>query len=202
MKLYRTGKVAEMLGVSRITVIRWIKQGKIRAVRLGREFRVSEDEVKRLLKGKVVNTAIIYARVSSSDQKSDLERQVEYLKEYCSAKGYNVVDVLTDVASGLNEKRRGLKKLFEYVVNGKVDVVVISYKDRLTRFGFKYLEEFFGSHGVRIEVVFGDEPKDLQQELIEDLIAIVTSFAGRLYGMRSHKKRKVVEAVKQAIRDC
>ena len=191
-----------MLGVSRITVIRWIKQGKIRAVRLGREFRVSEDEVKRLLKGKVVNTAIIYARVSSSDQKSDLERQVEYLKEYCSAKGYNVVDVLTDVASGLNEKRRGLKKLFEYVVNGKVDVVVISYKDRLTRFGFKYLEEFFGSHGVRIEVVFGDEPKDLQQELIEDLITIVTSFAGRLYGMRSHKKRKVVEAVKQAIRGC
>ena len=109
MKLYRTGKVAGMLGVSRITVIRWIKQGKIRAVRIRREFRVSEDEVKRLLKGKVVNTAIIYARVSSSDQKSDLERQVEYLKEYCSAKGYNVVDVLTDVASGLNEKRRGLK---------------------------------------------------------------------------------------------
>ena len=106
------------------------------------------------------------------------------------------------MASGLNEKRRGLKKLFEYVVNGKVDVVVISYKDRLTRFGFRYIEEFFGSHGVRIEVVFGDEPKDLQQELIEDLIAIVTSFAGRLYGMRSHKKKKVVETVKQAIRDC
>ncbi len=78
----------------------------------------------------------------------------------------------------------------------------ISYKDRLTRFGFKYLEEFFSSHGVRIEVVLGEEPKDLQQELIEDLIAIVTSFAGRLYGMRSHKKKKVVESVKQAIRDC
>jgi len=131
-----------------------------------------------------------------------LERQVEYLKEYCSARGYNVVDVLTDVASGLNEKRRDLKKLFKYVINGKVDVVVISYKDRLTRFGFRYLEEFFNSHGVRIEVVFGEEPKDLQQELIEDLITIVTSFAGRLYGMRSHKKKKVVESVKQAIRDC
>lgn len=131
-----------------------------------------------------------------------MERQVEYLKEYCSARGYNVVDVLTDVASGLNEKRRDLKKLFKYVINGKVDVVVISYKDRLTRFGFRYLEEFFNSHGVRIEVVFGEEPKDLQQELIEDLITIVTSFAGRLYGMRSHKKKKVVESVKQAIRDC
>ncbi|HDM88951.1 MAG TPA: IS607 family transposase [Candidatus Bathyarchaeota archaeon] len=202
MKMYRTGKVAEMLGVHKVTVIRWIKQGKIKAVRIGREFRVPEDEVKRLLKGKLTNTAVIYARVSSSDQKSDLERQVEYLKGYCSARGYAIVDILTDVASGLNEKRRGLKKLFDYVVNGKVDVVVVSYKDRLTRFGFKYLEEFFNSHGVRIEVIFGEEPKDLQPELIEDLIAIVSSFASRLYGMRSHKKKKVVESVKQAIRDC
>ena len=183
-----------------LEVNRWIKQGRIKAVRVGKEFRISEDEVKRMLKGKVANTAIIYARVSSSDQRSYLERQVEYLKEYCSAKGYNAVDILTDVASGLNEKRRGLKKLFEYVVNGKVDVVVVSYKDRLTRFGFRYLEEFFNSHGVRIEVVFGEEPKDLRQELIEDLITIVTSFAGRLYG--SHKKKKVVESVKQAIGDC
>ena len=158
-KLYRTGKVAEILGVNRVTVIRWIKQGKIKAVRVGKEYRIPEDEVKRLLKGKVINTAVIYARVSSSDQRSDLERQVEYLKEYCTARGYNVVGILADIASGLNEKRRGLKKLFEYVVNGKVDVVVISYKDRLTRFGFRYLEEFFSSHGVRIEVVFGEEPK-------------------------------------------
>ena len=155
-----------------------------------------------MLGDKVANTAVIYVRVSSLDQKSDLERQIEYLKEYCLAKGYNTVDILTDVASGLNEKRRGLKKLFDYVVNGKVNGVVVSYKDRLTRFGFKYLEEFFRSHGVRIEVVFGEEPKDLQQELIEDLIAIVTSFAGRLYEMRSHKKKKVVESIRQAIRDC
>ena len=76
-----------MLRVNRVTVIRWIKQGKIKAVRNGREFRVPEDEAKRMLKGKVANTAVIYARVSSSDQRSDLERQVEYLKEYCSARG-------------------------------------------------------------------------------------------------------------------
>ena len=153
MKLYRTGKVAEMLGVHKVTVIRWIKQGKIRAVRIGKEFRIPEDEVKRLLGEKEANTAIIYARVSSSDQRSDLERQIKYLKEYCSSRGYRVIDVLTDVASGLNEKRRGLKKLFDYVINGKVNVAVVSYKDRLTRFGFKYLEEFFRSYGIRIEVV-------------------------------------------------
>lgn len=94
MGLYRTGKFAEMLGVHKVT-IRWIKQGRINPV-VGRE-RIPEDEVKRLLKGKVANTAVIYARVSSSDQKSDLERQIEYLKEYCSARGYTVVDILSGV---------------------------------------------------------------------------------------------------------
>ncbi len=74
MKLYRTGKVAEMLGGNRVTVVRWIKQGKIKAVRVGKEFRIPEDEVKRLLGGKIANTAVIYARVSSSGQGSDLER--------------------------------------------------------------------------------------------------------------------------------
>ncbi|ADI32308.1 IS607 family transposase [Staphylothermus hellenicus] len=200
--VYRTGKVARLLGVSKVTVIRWIRNGRIKAVRLGKEYRIPEDEVRRLLKGKTTNTAIIYARVSSSDQKEYLEKQIEYLKKYCSARGYNVVDVLTDIASGLNEERRGLRKLIDYVVNGKIDVVVVSYRDRLTRFGFKYLEEFFKSHGVRIEAVFGEEPRNIQQELVEDLIAIVTSFAGKLYGVRSRKKRRVVESVKQAIRDC
>ncbi|MHA1606956.1 MAG: IS607 family transposase [Candidatus Freyarchaeota archaeon] len=119
MRLYRTGKAAEMLGVHKVTVIRWIKQGRIKAVRIGKEYRVPEDEIKRLLKGKATSTAVIYARVSSSDQRSDLERQVEYLKEYCSARGYNVVDILTDVASGLSEKRRGLEKLFEYCCKRK-----------------------------------------------------------------------------------
>ena len=84
---------------------------------------------------------------------------------------------------------------------GEVDVVVITYKDRLTRFGFRYLEAYFASHGVRIEATFGEEPRDMRQELVEDLIAIVTSFAGRLYGMGSHKKRKVVEALERALRD-
>jgi putative resolvase len=128
--------------------------------------------------------AVIYARVSSSDQRSDLERQVEYLTQYCSSKGYRVVDILSDIASGLKTDRRGLLKLFDYVVNRHVDVVVVTYRDRLTRFGFEYLEHFFNQYGVRIEVVFGEEPRDAYQELVEDLIEIVTSFAGKLYGMR------------------
>ena len=202
-RLYRTGEAAKLLGVHPMTLRRWIKTGKVKAKRtVGGEFRVPESEIMRLLgEREVVSKAVIYARVSSSDQKDDLERQVKYLQEYCSAKGYKVVEVLTDVASGLNEKRRGLRKLFKLVESTSVDIVVLTYKDKLTRFGFSYLEEFFKSHRVKVEVIFGEEPKDMQQELVEDLIAIVTSFAGRLYGMRSHKKKKVVESVKQAIRD-
>jgi len=145
--------------------------------------------------------AIIYARVSSSDQKSDLEKQIQYLTQYCSAKGYKVVDVISDVASGLKTNRRGLLKLFNYIVNREVDAVVVTYKDRLTRFGFEYLEYFFGQYGVRIEVVYGGEPKDVYQELVEDLLAIVTSFAGKLYGMRSRKKKRLVQGFKQLLEE-
>ena len=83
--------------------------------------------------------AVIYARVSSRDQKNDLERQVEYLKEYAISKGYHIVDTITDIASGLNENRKGLKKLFKLTENQEIDVILITYKDILTRFGFKYL---------------------------------------------------------------
>ncbi len=130
-----------------------------------------------------------------------MERQEEYLKNYCSSKGYQVTKILTDISSGLNENRSGLKQLFKLVEDGEITKVVITYKDRLTRFGFKYLEKYFNSHGVEIEVVFDDEDKTPEKELVEDLLAIVTSFAGRLYGMRSRKKKRLVEAVKDALRE-
>mgnify|MGYP005635792665 CR=1 FL=1 len=92
-------------------------------------------------------------------------------------------------------------KLFNYIVNREVDAVVVTYKDRLTRFGFEYLEYFFGQYGVRIEVVYGGEPKDVYQELVEDLLAIITSFAGKLYGMRSRKKKRLVQGFKQLLEE-
>ena len=200
MRLYRTGKASQLLGISKPTLIRKIKSGEIKAYRVGREYRIPESEIKRLLEGKTLDKVVIYARVSSRDQKEDLERQVEYLKNYCSSKGYQVVKILTDISSGLNENRRGLKQLFKLVEGGEVGKVVITYRDRLTRFGFKYLEQYFNSHGVEIEVIF-DEEKTPEKELVEDLLAIVTSFAGKLYGARSHKKKRLIEAVKNALRD-
>ncbi len=143
--------------------------------------------------------AAIYARVSSSDQKGDLEKQIQYLTRYCSAKDYRVVDVLSDVASDLRTNRRGLSKLFEYVVGGKVNVVVVTCKDRLARFEFEYLEYLFKQYGVRVEIIYGEEAKDDHQELVEDLIAIVTSFA-KLYGMGSHRKKKPVQGFQETPR--
>ncbi|ASI98141.1 IS607 family transposase [Thermococcus celer] len=201
MKLYRTGEVAERLGVSKMTVLRWIKAGKIKAFRIGREYRIPENEILRILEGKTPNKTVIYARVSSRNQKEDLERQIEYLKNYCTAKGYHITKTITDISSGLNENRKGLKQLFKLVESGEVTRVVITSKDRLTRFGFKYLERYLNSHGVELEVVFDDEEKTPEKELVKDLLAIVTSFAGRLYGMRSHKKKRLIEAVKNALRD-
>ncbi len=81
------------------------------------------------------------------------------------------------------------------------DILLIAYKDRLTRFGFKYLEELFKAYGVKVIVAFQEQPKDFYQELVEDLIEIVTSFASRIYGKRSHKYKKVVETIERAIKD-
>lgn len=203
-KLLTLKEACRLLGIHPNTLRRWDEEGKIKVVRTpkGRR-RIPESEVRRLMgiagesRGK--KRAAVYARVSSHDQKEDLERQKERLIAYAVEKGYDVKTVLTDIASGLNENRKGLKKLFKLIEEKEVDAVIISYKDRLTRFGFKYLESYFKSHGVEIEVVNGDVHKDAQQELVEDLISLVSSFAGRLYGMRSKKREEVVSCVRKAV---
>jgi len=204
-KLLKPREFCELIGISYRTFKRWVSEGRVHVVRTptGR-IRVPYPEVERILglrpEVKEIR-AVIYARVSSADQRSDLERQVEYLTQYCSAKGYRVVDILNDIASGLKTNRRGLLKLYDYVVNRQVDVVVVTYKDRLTRFGFEYLEYFFKQYGVGIEVVHGEKPKDTYQELVEDLLAIITSFTGKLYGMRSHKKKRLVQDFKKLLEE-
>ena len=204
-RLLKPRKFCEIVGISYSTLKQWVREGRVKVLRrsTGR-WRIPYSEVERILGLKTEEKevrAIIYARVSSSDQKSDLERQIQYLTQYCSTKGYKVVDVLSDVASGLKTNRKGLMKLLNYVVNKQIDVVVVTYKDRLTRFGFEYLEYFFKQYGVRIGVMYGEEPRDAYQELVEDLLAIVTSFAGKLYGMRSHKKRRFVQGFKKLLEE-
>ena len=201
-RLLTLQEACRRLGIHPNTLRRWDKQVKIRVVRtVGGRRRIPESELERLMgfvKPDVSRKAVIYVRVSQK-QKGDLERQRQSLLDYAKSRGYEVVAVLEDVASGLNEKRESLSKLFDLVEERRIGVVVVAFKDRLTRFGFSYLERYFSSHGVRIEVVNGEEPKDAYQELVEDLTALVSSFAGKLYGLRSHKYERVVEGVKQLI---
>lgn len=199
-KLLRPREACQLLGISYTTLLRWIREGKIRAITTeGGKYRIPYGEVKKYLERREEIRAVIYARVSSTDQKEDLERQINYLTNYATAKGYKAIEIIKDIGSGLNTQRKGLLKLFKLVEERSVDVILITYKDRLTRFGFEYLEEFFTTMGVKIEVVFGEEPKDFTQELVEDLISIITSFAGKVYGMRSHKKTLLVQGAKKLI---
>jgi len=204
-RLLRPKEVCQRLGISYPTLARWVREGRIRAVRTaGGKYRIPESEVRRIAEGLPISKevrAVIYARVSSPGQKGDLEGQVQYLRQYCSSKGYKVIDVLSDIASGLKADRRGLLKLLDYVVNRQVDVIVVAYRDRLTRFGLEYLEYFFRQHGVRVEAVLGEEPKETRQELVEDMIEIVNSFAVKLYGIRSRRKRTLVEGFKKLLKE-
>jgi len=204
-RLLRPKEVCQRLGISYPTLARWVREGRIRAVRTaGGKYRIPESEVRRIAEGLPISKevrAVIYARVSSPGQKGDLEGQVQYLRQYCSSRGYKVVDVLSDIASGLKADREGLLKLLDYVVNRQVDVVVVAYKDRLTRFGLEYLEYFFRQYGVRVEAALGEEPEDARQELVEDLVEVVSSFAGKLYGLRSRRRRTLVEGFKRLLEE-
>jgi len=181
-----------LLGLHPRTIQKWDKQGKIRVVRTpGGRRRIPESEIRRLQGEKGIRSVIGYARVSSNTQKDDLERQVEYLRQR------GVQEVITDIGSGLNEKRKGFLRLLDRVLHNEVDKVVILYEDRLTRFGFDTLKKVFEAHGTTIEVLNQTDAKPPQQELVEDLITIISHFSGKLYGMRSHKQKEAVKRAKE-----
>lgn len=200
-KLYTVKKASEILGVHPKTIQKWDREGKIRTVRTpGGRRRIPESEIKRLLgineeKGLILG----YARVSSQAQKDDLERQVKAIDQYAKERGWQV-QIFKDIGSGLNENRKNYRKLLELVTNGKVSKVIITYPDRLTRFGFKTLEFFFKENGAEI-IIINDKENSPREELIEDLITIISHFAGKLYGMRSHKYKKLKESVKKLIEE-
>ncbi|RDD53751.1 MAG: IS607 family transposase, partial [Candidatus Korarchaeota archaeon NZ13-K] len=137
--------------------------------------------------------------VSSYTQRDDLERQIEMISQYAKEHGWSI-EILKDIGSGLKEDRKGFQKLLKIVMNREVSKVIIAYQDRLTRFGFKILQQFFQSYGTEI-IIINQEEKAPQEELVEDLITIISHFAGKLYGMRSHKYRKVVEGAKRLLQD-
>ena len=206
-KLLTMKEAKELLGVSTKTIQNWDKAGTIKVVRTpGGRRRIPLSEVERIRGESFLSQKkklVIYARVSSNEQKQkgDLERQINFVKKNLG-EDFLIVDTLSDVGSGLNDKRKGLHQLMKLAKEKEITDVAIRYKDRLTRFGYGYLEEYFTSHGVTIHVLDKEEEtKSVQEELADDLISIITSFSGKLYGLRSKKHKELQKSAKESIMD-
>jgi len=188
---YTLREAGKKLGVSVYTMRYWVKTGKIPTVRtLGGHHRITQRELDRLSGEKEISSGpqvIIYSRVCSSENKSNLESQSERLSDYSAARGYQIHKVLKEIVSGVNDSRKILLWLMDYVVSHPVDKIIVEHKERLTRFGFTYLEKYFNREGVEIEVV--NETKDVKEDLMSDFVSIITSFVARLYGIRRSKRR-------------
>lgn len=136
-----------------------------------------------------------YCRVSTPAQKDDFQTQIENVKSYMYAKGYKF-EIITDVGSGINYKKKGLRQLVNKINNHEVSTVVILYKDRLIRFGYELLEYLCEINGVNIEIIDNTE-QSKEQELTDDFIQIITVFANRIYGQRSKKTKRLIDEVKK-----
>jgi len=203
-KLITVTKAAYQLGVTKKTLQEWDRSGKLIALRTAgghRRYRQSDIEKLQGIEQEESdkNRVVVYARVSSQDQKQkgDLDRQKARLLEYCATKGYKVEAVLVDVCSGMKAKRPHLNQLFKLVADHKINRVVVEYKDRLTRFCFEVFDAFFSSHGVEIECVEEVFPKSFENELVEDMLSLLSSFSSRIYGKRSADRRRERKEAKQ-----
>ena len=141
---------------------------------------------------------IAYARVSSHDQKSDLQRQIEILELYCSAQGWSF-EVISDLGSGMNYHKKGLKRLLDDILDNKIDRLVLTHKDRLLRFGAELVFALCEARQVEVVIINQGENLSFEEELAQDVLEIITVFSARLYGSRSKKNKKLIEAVKASI---
>jgi predicted site-specific integrase-resolvase len=193
-KLWRVSRPTHELGLHSLTVRTWIKQGMIQAVRVGNEVRmVQRSEIERLVGRTDGRLIVLYGRVSRQGQSSDLDTQFARLQVWAKHErvGKQKV-VLSDIGSGLSATRRQLQQLLGLVRADQVAEIVVTYPDRLTRFGQEYLQALVESFGVALTVLASSEDKTAVQELTDDLLAELASFSGRLYGMRSHKQQELL----------
>ena len=197
MKYYSIGQFAKAIGKTTKTLRNWDKNGKLKPVRVedtGYRY-YSQEQLNHFLGLKLekqINKKIIgYCRVSSHKQKDDLERQIENVKTYMYAKGYQF-KIITDIGSGINYNKKGLNQIIDMVTNSEVEKIVVLYKDRLIRFGYELIENLCNKFGTIIEIIDNTE-KTEQQELVEDLVQIVTVFSCRLQGKRANKAKKMIK---------
>jgi predicted site-specific integrase-resolvase len=197
MKYYGIGKFAELTGVTIQSLRNWDANGKLKPHHYGKGGHryYSQEQLNHYLGLRNIapkNRKVVgYCRVSSKKQSDDLARQVENIRSYMCAKGY-AFEIISDVGSGINYGKKGLRDLLTMVTSGEVEKIVVLYKDRLMRFGFELMEQICGKYGTTIEIVDQTE-KTEEQELVEDLVQIITIFSCKLQGRRAHKAKKLVK---------
>ncbi|MGD1700100.1 IS607 family transposase [Dapis sp. BLCC M229] len=193
--LLTVSQAAELLGVSTKTIRRWETEGRIKSIRTEgghRRFTVSN-----LIGNKQDNSlTVAYARVSSHDQKDDLERQKIVLEAYCAQQGWSF-EVISDSGSGLNYRKKGLIKLIKLICSEQVERLVLTHKDRLLRFGSDLIFTLCEIFGTEVVIINRSEDSTFEEVLAEDVLEIITVFSARLYGSRSDKNQQIVKQLKE-----
>ena len=191
----RSKEVLNLLRITRPTLTKYVKSGIIKVVRKPNgQYEYDEDSVYAFLNKDVKRKTYIYARVSTSKQKKDLENQIELLKQFCFTNGYTVSGIFADVASGISfEKRKEFFTMLDDILAGKVERVVITYKDRLSRVGFDLFLHLFQKYHCEIVVMseVGSVKLD-SQEIFEEIISLLHCYSAKLYNKRKEKKIREV----------
>jgi len=189
-KIYRISEFAKRIGRATSTVRRWEREGKLTAKRLpsGQRY-FDESDVRLMLGGSPEKRlTVVYCRVSSAGQRDDLASQVDAMEQYCRAGAIAVDEWIQEVGGGMNFKRKRFLALIDRIQRGEIERLLIAHKDRLVRFGFDLLAHLSLEHGCEI-IVVNQASLSPEQEMVEDLLAIVHTFSCRLYGMRKYKKQ-------------
>lgn len=195
MKWLTSGEICAELRISPTTLQNWKNSEKIRVRKFSdRKYLYDLDSINEI-PTEIKRIDIAYSRVSNLKQQEDMQRQTSILKEFMVKNGVVPDLVFSDIASGMNENRNGLNQIISLVVQSKVDKIYVSYKDRLTRFGFGYFEHLFQLFGTTIVVINLTDEKDYQQELLDDFMAILHHFSMKMYSNR----RKVLKEMKKQL---
>lgn len=189
---YKPKDFAELLGISVKTLQRWDRDGILKANRTPTDRRYYTYDQYLQFKGiqteSDIRDTVIYARVSTRNQKDDLQNQVDFLKQFCNAKGIIVNQCIEDFGSGLNYNRKKWNKLLDDIMENRIKTIVITNKDRFIRFGYDWFEKLCEKFNTKI-IIVNNETLSPDEELVQDIISILHVFSCRLYGLRKYKNQ-------------
>jgi len=191
-------EAATLLGVTVRTLHRWELDGKIKSTRTAGGHR-RYDIIDLISNKSDTQLTVGYARVSSHDQKEDLTRQVIVLESYCAKHGWGF-EIIQDLGSGMNYKKKGLIRLIKLITSYQVERLVLTHKDRLLRFGSDLIFTLCEQFGTEVIIINRSDDSTFEEDLASDVLEIITVFSARLYGSRSHKNKKIVEELKEVAR--